>query len=122
MFERFHLSRLPLQTAVCYVPVAADIITDPTGCKAKVRGNYRYGVYMPAQSPDGLYYRIRHLEEFAEAAKGQPLSFADMVDPIGFHIPTDKHGDRLKYPLNTSVMFDIRNGQDIKYPLLLPPT
>lgn len=121
MFDRFHLSRLPLQTAVCYVPVAADIITDPLGCKAKVRGPYRYGVYMPAPAPDGLYYRIRDLKEFDGAARRIPLSFADMVDPVGFHIPTDAQGDRLKYPLNTSVVFDIRNNCEVKYPLCLAP-
>lgn len=118
MFARFHLSRLPLQTAVCYIPVAADIVTDPTGCKAKVRGHYRYGVYMPAQSPDGLYYRIRNLKEFVCQPGDIPLSFSDMVEPIGFRIPVDNNGDRLKFPLNTSIMFDTRNGCYIKYPLM----
>ncbi len=120
MFDQFHLSKLPLQTAVCDVPVAADIITDPTGCKAKVRGQYRYGVYMPPPSPDGFYYRIRELSEFDGAARDLPLSFSDMVLPIGFHIPTDAHGDRLKHPLNTTVVYDMQNKREVKYPLQLP--
>lgn len=120
MYNQFHLSRMPLQSAICYIPVAADIITDPTGCKAKVRGQYRYGVYMPPPSPEGLYYRIHELTDLLTRTLERPLSFADMVEPLGFHIPTDAQGDRLKYPLNTSVVFDITNGQEVKYPLTLP--
>ena len=121
MFNRFHLSRLPLQAAICYVPVAADIVTDPTGCKAKVRGQYRYGVYMPAPSPDGLYYRIHDLKDLDGGARTVPLSFSEMVEPIGFRIPVDGHGDRLKSALNMSVMYDMKNGREVKYPLALPP-
>jgi hypothetical protein len=121
MFARFHLSKMPLQTAIPCLPVAADIVTDPTGCKAKVRGAFRYGVYMPPQSSDGLYYAIRDMQEFAGVLTGVPLSFAEVVKPLGFHIPTDEYGDRLKSAINTSVVFDIRNNCEVKYPLLLPP-
>ena len=121
MLIRFHASRLRLQLAMPFLPVAADIITDPTGCKAKVRGRYRYGVYMPAQSADGLYYEIRNIGDFATAAIAEPLSFADVVKPIGFRIPTDTKGDRLKSSINTSVVFDVLNNQEVKYPLLPPP-
>lgn len=119
MFENFFLSRKPLQAGFCVLPVAADIVTDPLGCKAKVRGQYRYGVYMPPQSPDGLYYEIMEMEEIKGLSPELPLSFADVVKPIGFRIPTDKQGDRLKWSINTSVMFDIKNGREVDYPLIL---
>jgi hypothetical protein len=116
MLNRFYLSRLPLQSAFPWLPVAADIITDPLGCKAKVRGSRRYGVYMPAQSSDGLYYAIKQQEKI-QLLPNRPLSFMELVKPIGFTIPTDATGERLKFPLNTSVVFDMHEQQNIQYPL-----
>ena len=120
MLNRFFLSKLPLQAALPWLPVAADIITDPSGCKAKIRGNRRYGVYMPPQSSDYLYYEIRRQEEL-QLFPGRPLSFMELVKPIGFYIPTDSHGDRLKFPINTSVVFDLQQQKEIKHPLSSPP-
>lgn len=120
MYRRFHQSRLPLQTAIMAVPAAADILTDPLGCKAKVRRNFRYGVYMPAPSPDGLYYEVRPMAQFQDCVSERPLTFMEMVRPIGFRIPTDAQGDRLKAAINTSVVFDIANNKEVDYPLLTP--
>lgn len=116
MLKSFFHSKLPLQAGLPWLPVAADIITDPLGCKAKVRGNHRYGVYMPPQSSDGLYYEIKRQKDIA-LLPDRPLSFTELVKPIGFSIPKDSHGDRLKYPLNTSIVFDMRSQQEVKYPL-----
>jgi hypothetical protein len=116
MVARFFQSRLRLQTALLEVPVAADIITDPTGCKAKVRGRYRYGVYMPPPEPP-FYYRIREWSELRSHAGPLPLSFSEGVRPLGFTIPVDAKGDRLKSSLNPSVVFDIERGQPVAYPL-----
>ena len=83
MVLRFYNSRRPLQSAFLITPVAADIITDPTGCKAKVRGQFRYGVYMPP--PDGIfYYRIRDITEFSSYTGDMPIDFTSGVQPIGF--------------------------------------
>lgn len=117
MYARFHLSRLPLQTAIPFIPVAADIITDPTGCKAKVRDGKRYGVYMPAPSADGLYYDIVESNEVANTTN-LPLSFKDLVRPKGFRIPVDPQGDRLKSAINLSVVFDIASNVSVPYPLI----
>lgn len=117
MFLRFFNSRLPLQMALPLIPVAGDIITDPTGCKAKVRGNFRYGVYMPPQSADAFYYKILEQSGVAPLDGELPLSFSQLIKPVGFSIPVDADGDRLKCPINTSVVYDIRNGEDVKYPL-----
>jgi hypothetical protein len=116
MVKRFYDSRLPLQGAIPLLPVAADIITDPTGCKAKVRGNYRYGVYMPP--PNGkYYYEIREQEHITLPDSVLPLSFSDGVQPIGFDVPVDRNGDRLKTPINLSVKFDLDNQEYLPYPL-----
>lgn len=116
MVDRFNKSGMPLQMAILDKPVAADIITDPTGCKAKVRGDYRFGVYMPPPvSP--YYYEIRKLSDLDSCKDGMPLSFFDVVNPIGFTVPRDEHGDHLKSALNTSVVFDIKNHTPVSYPM-----
>ena len=117
MVRRFFRAHWPLQGAIPLVPVAADIVTDPTGCKAKVRGDRRYGVYMPP--PEGtFYYRIRDLRDLTPPPGGLPLSFSEAVEPLGFDIPVDERGDRRKSSLNTSVVYDLRRGEEIRYPLL----
>ncbi len=120
MVQRFYRSRRPLQGATPLIPVAADIITDPTGCKAKVRGRHRFGVYMPPQQGD-FYYRIRDLAEMPKPMGDRPLNFAEGVEPMGFHIPVDAQGDRLKSSINLSVAFDLTTQSPVPYPLTLPP-
>lgn len=119
MLKSFFLSKLPLQGALPWLPVAADIITDPLGCKAKVRGTRRYGVYMPPPLPNALYYEIRRQGD-VHVLPDRPLSFMELVKPIGFTMPTDAQGDRLKFPLNTSVVFDMQEQREVKYPLVTP--
>lgn len=118
MLSSFFLSKLPLQAALPWLPVAADIITDPLGCKAKVRGTNRYGVYMPSQSADCLYYEIRQQADI-QLLPDRPLSFTELVHPIGFCIPKDSQGDRLKFPINTSVVFDMKEQQAVPHPLAI---
>jgi len=116
MVKRFYDSKRPLQGAIPLLPVAADIITDPTGCKAKVRGRYRYGVYMPP--PDGkYYYEIRRQEKMKITDSEVPLSFSDGVNPIGFDVPLDSNGDRLKAAINMSIKYDMKDQKYITFPL-----
>jgi hypothetical protein len=116
MVLRFYRARWPLQGAIPLVPVAADIITDPTGCKAKVRGRYRYGVYMPP--PDGtFYYRIREAHELRAPADELPVDFTTAVEPLGFRLPLDANGDRRKFAFNDSVVHDARTGERVEHPL-----
>lgn len=118
MVARFRRARWPLQLALPVVPVAADIITDPTGCKAKVRGNRRYGVYMPpVEGP--FYYRIRPYDSLVRPDEAWPAAFMESVEPIGFRLPLDASGERLKSSINTSVVFDIARGEPVPYPLRL---
>lgn len=116
MSRRFHESRLPLQIGLPLVPVAADIVTDPLGCKAKVRGNFRYGVYTPP--PEGTYYyQIMKYDEVPPRVGNIPLAFMDLVKPIGFQIPVDKDGDRRKFSINDSVICDIGKQVYVECPL-----
>ncbi|MCI5217604.1 MAG: glycosyltransferase family 2 protein [Candidatus Electrothrix sp. LOE2] len=118
MYNRFIDSRLPLTSAFPIIPVAADIITDPLGCKAKVRGKYRFGVYMPPRTTDGMYYTIREFNEFDTSLRNIPYNFSEIVQPIGFQIPRDNNGDRLKFSLNKSVVFDMNRQCEVPYPLV----
>lgn len=116
MLQRAESMLGELQRAAPLIPVAADIVTDPAGCKAKVRGGYRYGVYMPP--PEGTYYyRITPLEEVRFPDTGLPMDFTEGVHPIGFRIPFDRHGERKKSSINTSVVFDIAKNEYIEFPL-----
>lgn len=112
MVARFYSKHVPLQMGYLVKPVAADILTDPTGCKAKVRGNRRYGVYFTP--PDGtFYYHIHDMAEIPDPPDDKPISFMEGVQPIGFSIPTDASGERLKSSINKSVAFDIATNQPV---------
>lgn len=116
MVGRFFQHGKPLQGAGLWIPVAADVITDPLGCKAKVRGKFRYGVYMPP--PSGLfYYEISSLADHKLLQADQPIDFTTGVKPLGFEIPVDRNGDRLKHDFNDSVVFDINKNVEVRYPL-----
>jgi len=118
MVSRFYKNHIPLQMATPLRPVAADIITDPLGCKAKVRGHKRYGVYMPP--PGGkFYYLIRKMSDIPVSKDDFPVDFSMGVEPIGFQVPTDENGDRLKFSINRSVVFDLKSEKEIPYPLRL---
>ena len=119
MLQRAMRSRLALQRAAPLIPVAADIVTDPTGCKAKVRSNYRYGVYMPP--PDGtFYYKIQPFSEMQTWDSLLPVDFDSGVHPLGFRIPVDKNGERKKTDINTSVVYDMVSEAPVEYPLSHP--
>lgn len=95
MVQRFYEKGTPLQQAVLTRPVAADIITDPIGSKAKVRGEKRYGVYLAP--PSGLYYyQISDDQSSNIESPLLPRSFEECVIPLGFSLPMDNKGNLLK--------------------------
>ena len=105
MIVRFQRSGQKWQQAALMKPVAADIINDELGCKAKVRGGKRYGRYAP---PDGdFYYEILSEEDLPAGESGLPLSFENWVRPVGFRLPLDADGNMLKASMNTSVVSEI---------------
>ena len=80
------------------VPVAADIITDPIGTKARIRGNRRYGRYF-APPAGNLYYKVwdnADVERFVDLRPA--VAFEDIVQPLGFPLPYDRDGNLLKNP------------------------
>ena len=111
MRYRYSQSRMMFQRAIPIVPVAASIVTDPTGSCAKVRGDKRYGVYMPP--PDGtFYYHIYQQEDLAfEQTRRIPLAIEDYILPLGFQMPLDKNGILLKNSINLDVVSEIPQAQ-----------
>ena len=93
-----------MQRATMILSVAADIVTDPTGTKAKVRDNKRYGVYMAP--PEGtFYYKIYAQKEVQHlASRRMPVPFEEFVKPLGYTLPFDDGGNLLKSSINTTVV------------------
>ncbi len=105
MIHRFQCSGQNWQQAALMKPVAADIINDELGCKAKVRGGKRYGKYTP---PTGdFYYEILREENLPPGENGFPLCFENWVRPVGFQLPLDADGNMLKASMNTTVVSEI---------------
>ena len=97
MLRRHRESGRRLEAVLMRFPVAADILTDPRGTKARVRlGNRRYGRYAPP--PQGaFYYRIWDDSELAAFDRFRPApGFEDFVQPLGFDLPLDADGSLLK--------------------------
>lgn len=106
MIFRFQNSGQNWQQATLMKPVAADIINDELGCKAKIRRGRRYGRYAPPE--EGIfYYEILKESGLPAEDHGYPLSFEDTVRPRGFSLPLDANGDMLKAAINTSIVSEI---------------
>ncbi len=108
MLARWASSRLVLQRAQPILPVAADIVTDPTGSKAKVRGGKRYGFYMSA--PEGtFYYQIyRQADVQRLSSRRVPVAFEEFVKPLGYSLPLDSEGNLLKDSFNPHIVSSVQ--------------
>jgi glycosyltransferase involved in cell wall biosynthesis len=103
--RRYRGARLNLRKVLLEVPVMAEIITDPNGTQARVRGNKRYGRYFAPPSGE-FYYRIwSESEAAAIPSRGSATSFEDIVEPLGFELPYDANGNRLKNPVGADGPF-----------------
>jgi glycosyltransferase involved in cell wall biosynthesis len=103
--RRYRGAGLHLRKALLEVPVLAEIITDPKGTQARVRGNRRYGRYLAPPCPP-FYYRIwTEADAGAIPRRQSALAFEDVVEPIGFELPYDANGGRLKNPLGADDPF-----------------
>ncbi len=110
MLRAYWNSGMILDKAQVHLPLAADIVTDSSGCKAKVRGMKRYGHYAPP--PNGtFYYRIRSQEEVWSLNQTRhPVAFEDFVEPIGYTLPLDSEGGLKKVAINSDIETDIVVG------------
>jgi hypothetical protein len=98
MERRFAALELGLERCLPRLPVCADIITDPLGSKARIRGNRRYGAYF-APPQGSAYYRIRDEAELGDLLRLEPaVGFEDLVVPLGFTLPIDAAGSLRKEP------------------------
>jgi hypothetical protein len=102
--RRYRQSGLKLRKGLLQQPVLAEIITDPNGTQARVRGNRRYGTYF-APPDGGFYYRIRE-ESDPLPLRGSAVPFEEAVEPLGFELPIDREGNRLKNPLGPNDPFE----------------
>lgn len=106
MVRRYRGSGITARKALLETPVLAEIITDPSGTQARVRGNRRYGRYF-APPQGGSYYRIwSEVEAAARPRAGSATSFEEIVVPLGFELPYDSRGDRLKGTLGPNDSFE----------------
>lgn len=109
MITRFVRAGWTLQRAIPILPVAAMLVTDSIGAKAKVVGDKRYGPYAPP--PEGtLYYEILNqsdVEHLAHRKPPVPVAFEDIVKPIGYDLPFNDKGGLLKSSINKSVVSPI---------------
>ena len=114
MVQRFYERGEPLQQAVLSCPVAADIVTDPIGSKAKVRKGKRFGVYLsPPSMP--YYYQITEEVDLDLSKPVIPLSFEECVIPLGFLLPMDSKGNLLKAEhINLEVVHEILPVETVK--------
>jgi glycosyltransferase involved in cell wall biosynthesis len=105
MIARFQASGHAWHQATLMKPVAADIINDDLGCKAKIRRGKRYGRYTP---PVGeFYYAIQREADLPDGENDLPLCFENHVRPIGFDLPLDARGDMRKTSIDTSIVSEI---------------
>lgn len=100
MLMRWHRSQMNNHRVIPCLPVAADIINDDIGCKAKVRGDIRYGNY--TKPKNGKYYYQLHDEKEYEKLKfiNKPKEFERFVKPNGFDLPLDSNGVLIKSSIN----------------------
>lgn len=108
MLQRWRRSGLPWQRATPILPVAADIINDTLGSKAKIRKNKRYGVYTPPTQGE-FYYQIIE-QTRVEINRPFPIPFEELVQPIGFELPLDAEGNLRKMGINQSIVSEITPG------------
>jgi len=81
-----------------HVPCAISIWNDPRGLHALVRGDRRYGYYVPPDEKSGLYYELLTDDEYDFLMENSiPSSFLELAKPINWQYARDEKGDLRKY-------------------------
>lgn len=81
-----------------WVPLFAPVWNDPRGGYAFIRGDKRYGHYLPPQNNENFYKKIDDNEHKNLQLEYVPLSFVDVCKPEGWSYKIDSNGDQIKYP------------------------
>ena len=100
MLQRYKRMGMDIERVITATPIAADIVTDPRGTKARIRSNRRYGAYWPPPEGD-FYYHIHDQDEadrIAATCGAAAPGFEDFVKPLGFELPLDGKGNLRKQP------------------------
>lgn len=98
MLARFEKSGLSWERCITRIPMAASIITDERGTRARIRGNRRYGEYWAPPSGD-FYYQILDQAALQEShLNSDPVPFEEIVKPLGYSLPLHKSGNLIKDP------------------------
>ena len=96
-----------------YQPVispAIMITNDPRGTNARIRGEKRYGKYIPGVGSPPLYYEMYSLDEINKKHNGLkrtiPIGFEDLAVGIGWSLYLDEKGDLKKNPIRVEECTD----------------
>lgn len=96
-----------------YQPVISPTImitNDPRGTNARIRGEKRYGKYIPGVGSPPLYYEMYSLDEINEKHNALkrtiPIGFEDLAVGIGWSLYLDENGDLKKNPIRVEECTD----------------
>lgn len=107
MLMLWEKSKLKTQIGHTVLPVAADIINDEVGSKAKVRSGKRYGNYTPPVTGNYFYEIYSQDKVYSKSKKKKLISFEEFVKPNGFDLPLDENGYLKKISINENIINDI---------------
>ena len=80
-----------------WIPHFAPVWNDPRGGYAFIRGNTRYGHYLPPK--DDLYYLKLTNDTYKDLEKlDRPVCFSECCISSGWNYAIDSGGDQIKYP------------------------
>lgn len=81
----------------CWVPLFTPVWNDPRGGYAFIRGDKRYGHYLPPI--EDLYYSKFDYEDYRKFESSSfPLDFSSISKSLGWKYAVDGSGDQVKYP------------------------
>jgi len=102
-----------------HIPSICTINNEPNGSYAFIRGNYRYGHYIPPQKGI-LYFDTLTKEEIGNLNKidKSPMSIVDIAKPINWELKINSDGDEIKYSQKEAVKKWPKTKLNSKFTLL----
>ena len=85
------------------IPMTIMISNDPRGTNARIRGEKRYGKYVPGIGEEGQYYQMKTFKELKSLLDERnilkPIPYEKFAKPIGWSLPLDEKGNLKKNPI-----------------------